>query len=994
MPTRHSMTTSSRRESVRFGDVTVVEDNEDARQRWPPPSVVIPVRSKPPQDEDATATTATTDTNTNANANANTHTNTPRMVITHLVLTNFKSYAGSQYVGPFHPSFSSVVGPNGSGKSNVIDSLLFVFGFRASKMRQGKVSGLVHHSAANPNIQYCEVEVHFQHVIDRPSSSNQAGNNEHEAVPGSQIVVSRRAFKNNTSKYYLNGKETNFSYVAEFLREKGIDLDHKRFLILQGEVESISQMKAKAPTEHDDGLLEYLEDIIGTSKYKTPIEEAAAELENLNDVCSEKNNRVQHVEKERDALEDKKNAALVYLRDENELAEKQAGLYQIYITECQNNLRVTEEAIREIKELLNQELSKHQGNEDGINEMRREYKRRSKECEALATRTQAMQKELAKHSREQVKFEEKKKFLEGKEKKLEKDMQTIRLSGSECHDLVQRHTDDMHKKTTEIAALEAEVKVQDDELARIRDSLKGKTQGVSDQIAEKQKSLEPWDRRINEVQSAMAVARSELDMLNEKRNSGSVALEELRAKIACFSESMEAKDQELQGRNAEKAQLEAEINKIERDLERASVKEPEARKRVASARQKADEARASLISVQNSGSVLAGLMRLKESGRISGFHGRLGNLGTIDERFDVAISTACPALENLVVDSVEVGQACIDYLRKNQLGRANFILLDRLPRRDLAPIQTPENVPRLFDLIRPRDARFAPAFYSVLRDTIVAKDLTQANRIAYGARRWRVVTLEGQLIDVSGTMSGGGTRVARGGMSSKPVSDVTKEQVTRFETEREDVENKFTVFQEKQRAMETEIREKKDELPRVQTMIQKLVLDIESHQQNINDSRKRGKEIMAAHKPSAEDDAKAATLEQQIAAMEHEIHKLRDETADVNAEIASLQNTIMEIGGVKLRGQKARVDGLKSQIDLLNEEISNAEVAKSKNEKALAKHEKTYRDTEREIANIQQELQQFLEQGNNQDDFLANARRQTDEAIEVGYLPSQSPPPS
>ena len=89
-----------------------------------------------------------------------------RTVIQYLVLTNFKSYAGRQEVGPFHASFSSVVGPNGSGKSNVIDSLLFVFGFRASKMRQGKISALIHNSAAFPNLDYCEVEVHFQEVLD------------------------------------------------------------------------------------------------------------------------------------------------------------------------------------------------------------------------------------------------------------------------------------------------------------------------------------------------------------------------------------------------------------------------------------------------------------------------------------------------------------------------------------------------------------------------------------------------------------------------------------------------------------------------------------------------------------------------------------------------------------------------------------------------------------------------------------------------------------
>ena len=89
-----------------------------------------------------------------------------RTVIQYLVLTNFKSYAGRQEVGPFHVSFSSVVGPNGSGKSNVIDSLLFVFGFRASKMRQGKVSALIHKSAMHPDPDFCEVEVIFQEVMD------------------------------------------------------------------------------------------------------------------------------------------------------------------------------------------------------------------------------------------------------------------------------------------------------------------------------------------------------------------------------------------------------------------------------------------------------------------------------------------------------------------------------------------------------------------------------------------------------------------------------------------------------------------------------------------------------------------------------------------------------------------------------------------------------------------------------------------------------------
>lgn len=90
----------------------------------------------------------------------------PRLTIHKLVLVNFKSYAGRQEIGPFHKSFSAIVGPNGSGKSNTIDALLFVFGYRASKMRQGKLSELIHNSAGKDNLESCSVEVWFREIID------------------------------------------------------------------------------------------------------------------------------------------------------------------------------------------------------------------------------------------------------------------------------------------------------------------------------------------------------------------------------------------------------------------------------------------------------------------------------------------------------------------------------------------------------------------------------------------------------------------------------------------------------------------------------------------------------------------------------------------------------------------------------------------------------------------------------------------------------------
>jgi structural maintenance of chromosome 4 len=87
----------------------------------------------------------------------------PRLIITHIDNENFKSYSGKQVLGPFHKCFTAIVGPNGSGKSNVIDSMLFAFGYRASKVRSKKISVLIHNSA-HRELQSCTVAVHFQQI--------------------------------------------------------------------------------------------------------------------------------------------------------------------------------------------------------------------------------------------------------------------------------------------------------------------------------------------------------------------------------------------------------------------------------------------------------------------------------------------------------------------------------------------------------------------------------------------------------------------------------------------------------------------------------------------------------------------------------------------------------------------------------------------------------------------------------------------------------------
>jgi structural maintenance of chromosome 4 len=149
-----------------------------------------------------------------------------------------------------------------------------------------------------------------------------------------------------------------------------------------------------------------------------------------------------------------------------------------------------------------------------------------------------------------------------------------------------------------------------------------------------------------------------------------------------------------------------------------------------------------------------------------GVLGRLGDLATIAEEYDVAITTACGLLDHIVVQTTAGAQRCLDFLRRHNAGRANLVALDKLKKgaHDVLPA-TPEGAPLLFSLLQPKNFAIAPALYLGVGNTLVAPDLDTATRWAYEyERRWRVVTLDGKLIETTGTMSGGGKSPRRGGM--------------------------------------------------------------------------------------------------------------------------------------------------------------------------------------------------------------------------------------
>ncbi|KAJ7188350.1 RecF/RecN/SMC [Mycena filopes] len=877
-----------------------------------------------------------------------------RLVIHKMALVNFKSYAGRQEIGPFHKSFSSIVGPNGSGKSNTIDALLFVFGYRASKMRQGKLSELIHNSARYPDLDECSVEVHFREIVDLP------GPDAFEVVPDSQLVVTRTASKNNSSRYTINRRASNFTEVQTLLKGRGIDLDHKRFLILQGEVESIAQMKPKGTTEHEDGLLEYLEDIIGTTGYVQPISESMAQIEVFQEERASKLQRLRIVEKEKNALEDKKREAESYLKLKNEKVRAESRLWQWYLWKSfvaeEDSLR----SVAQFKQELADEQDRNRDDMTHVELLRTDYVEREKTYQVVQDAAAAAVQDLAHHEKQEVEYKERKKGASTRAKKIRKSLTEDKNAQTKALHTIEDSGEKIDKEKAKVESYEASLVKEEKILEGIRDSLKDKTQVFHDQIEAKQKDLQPWTTKINAKKSEVDVAKSEREALAKKAKGVQDAAEDASNRLEQLQTEQKDKLAQQENYRSEKKAQQSAIADVEKKLGDAQRQVAECRTKASSARQKASEARNSLAENKSQNKVVDGLTRFKNAGRCPGFHGRLGNLGTIPDKYDVAISTACSGLHHMVVDRVEQAQSCIEHLRDQNLGRATFSVLEKLRSDGMGKITTPENVPRLFDLVQPKEEQFAKAFYKALGNTIVANDMEQANRIAFGAKRWRVVTLAGQLIETTGAMSGGGSQPARGAMSSKFAPEAVPPEVLRaLEQDSAEAERRLEQATREAQASETELDRLRRAVPETETAFQKLGLDIDNGKRRISDAEKRIADLKSQNKPNTGDLARVAKLDAEIRKSEAELEDLQEKASKIEHAIEELEKKILDIGGSKLLTQKSMVDGIKLHINLGNDEITKAEVAKAKADKDLVKLAASIEANSASLDEVEAELEEL-----------------------------------
>ncbi|KRY00580.1 Structural maintenance of chromosomes protein 4, partial [Trichinella pseudospiralis] len=342
-----------------------------------------------------------------------------------------------------------------------------------------------------------------------------------------------------------------------------------------------------------------------------------------------------------------------------------------------------------------------------------------------------------------VEIEKKENSLTNYKEKLEE----LKIKRDACLQVI----NDLDARLPELKATQLELQ----ENIKVKmESVQKDTAEMTTEINTLTSELQKLKPQENAITAKLRTAQNELLTLKSQHSAGKESIDE---KNKAYDELLQSiKQEELKFELCEK-----QLNSFERDvmakkaeLKTLIAKEASLMAELRDMENKDQEMRMRFNQGTGQNRIVQALMSEKKIGKFKGFYGRLGDLGGIDQKYDVAISTACPQLDSFVTDTMTTATECVDFLKMSNLGRATFIALDKI--KDCAdaikrPFTAPKGSKRLFDLIAAEDVDVLPAFYFALRDTLVTETAEEARIIGLkqGVRR-RVVSLGGMLVEMSG----------------------------------------------------------------------------------------------------------------------------------------------------------------------------------------------------------------------------------------------------
>lgn len=849
-----------------------------------------------------------------------------RLYIQSLTVEDFKSYKGLHRIGPLGTGFNAVVGPNGTGKSNIIDAVLFVLGFRAKKLRHARAEDLIH--SGDPRPSKCTVTLHLE---DKEKE---------------KIEVGRTVSAKGKSTYVLNGAVVAQETIAETLTRYNIDLANNRFMILQGEIESISNMKPKGPGEAQ-GLVEYLEEIIGTQKYIEEIKKHETALEAAFEQAERQRAEYKFAEKEIEYLQPKAQAALTAISG-----------YARHLQIRNDILKVEAVASKKKAEDLDGEIEKITAEKEKLR------KSITGLSDSMLEAERALEAAAAKHRADQTAYFDAKRHFEAK-------------------DIEYRRKQDIQKKAeAEESALEKELTKKEEEKRAYKERMEQASTEIEEnkqRIARETKEKTRVDKNLKKIE-VPAAGMQKAHALKQQALLDHIKSSRYR------KDTLRAKQRELAALTQKERQLKNILEEVPQEIERIKQetesykkeKHEKVNSKLEALKKGTDETLAELQKRQDALSQLRSehkhlLLsdRLAVLQSVKGYFGRVKDLCTIDKKYHIAVSAAARgALNNLVVDTTRTAEKCLDIIKDKGLGRHTILVLDRLVQA-----REKKDPNRLLDKI---GTEFRSCFYHILGDTLVTENMDQAMARAFASDRPRVVTLDGKVIDRSGLMSGGFIRpVQFQKKKSSQALELEIEKAEQLVTEAKDGLEQLTRTLEKMEEKAAVLnlqKEKYEAAPWAIKALEQSAATAHAQSKGMEQHKERIKEI--AQEVAEEAEALEA-LERQEKELEAEIkksieeieEKLGGEYRDLKALSAGLFENISVLGkrnrqleNVLLQRAPSTVDVEEQLVSVRNILSQTVPVRPETEEVQLAEAEKSLRGSRIELEKLEEKKQEKNEE--------------------------------
>ena len=855
------------------------------------------------------------------------------MHIKKLVLDNFKSFGRTTEI-PFYEDFTTVSGPNGSGKSNIIDSVLFALGLaRTRGIRAEKLTDLIYNPGhaddgeGDHGTREASVEVVLDNgdgTVDRAQVVNAAGSDNVGDVD--EITIKRRVKQtddNYYSYYYLNGRSVNLSDIQDLLAQAGVTPEGYN-VVMQGDVTEIINM---TPYERR----QIIDEIAGVAEFDAKKEDAFEELEVVKERVSEAELRIGEKRERLDQLSDERETALEYrgLRDEKE--EYEGYLKAAELEEKRTDLRHTREDIEDREEELAElqaELDERQGKvirlEDELEELNAEIERKGEDEQLeIKSEIESVKGEIGRFEDQIESAEEKiqdaentrrQAFVEIDRKQetvdeLADDVRSVKIEKSSLKADVQQKEADLAEVEQQIEEVDTEYDEVKADLAEQKSTLEAHKSEKNDLQREKDRLLDEARRRSNEEsekEAELEAARESIPELESK-------IDDLSAELSKAEKNRSQIDEVVGDLKQQKRALQGDLDDVEDSLQ---AKQQEYAQLEANASESGDSSFGRAVStVLNAG--------------LQGVHGAVAQLGSVAEKYATACETAAGGrLANVVVDDDGVGQRCIEHLKSRNAGRATFLPMTEMHRRNLpsAP-NAPGVVDFAYNLVD-FDSQYAGIFAYVLGDTLVVDDLDTARDLMGD---YRLVTLSGELVEKSGAMTGG----SKGG-SRYSFSKSGKGQLERVAKQINDLEDERRSIREDIRSVEDRLDDARDRKTDAADQVRAIESDVERTEEKLESAKSR---IDAIEAELEEMGAERETVNEQMADIESEIEARNADIEEVEEAIAELEAELADSQIPELTAEadeiEADIDDLEDRMDDLDGRLNELQLEKQYAEDAI-----------------------------------------------------------